>query len=67
MAALSCSTFFTKAGWHCQVVQAGGAMATYISTPIVLPGGKPLDFYLIPAESWLSSLTMGSLCSLSAA
>lgn len=23
-------------------------MATYISTPIVLPGGKPLDFYLIP-------------------
>lgn len=48
MATLGCSTFFTKAGWHCQAVQAGGVMATYISTPIVLPGGKPLDFYLIP-------------------
>jgi hypothetical protein len=48
MASLNCATFFAKAGWHCQMVPAGGAMAAYISTPIVLPGGKPLDFYLIP-------------------
>lgn len=48
MAGIGCSTFFSSSGWHCQAVQAGGAVATYISTPIVLPGGKPLDFYLIP-------------------
>lgn len=48
MANLSCATFFAKAGWHCQVVQSGMGVATYISTPITLPGGKPLDFYLCP-------------------
>lgn len=47
MASLGCGTFFAKAGWHCQMVPAPGGMAAYISTPIVLPGGKPLDFYLI--------------------
>ena len=47
MARIGCSTFFSSSGWHCQAVQAGGVAATYISTPIVLPGGKPLDFYLI--------------------
>lgn len=46
MGNLSCATFFAKVGWHCQVVTAGGGTATYISTPIVLPGGKPLDFYI---------------------
>jgi hypothetical protein len=35
------------AGWHCQTINAGSGPATYISTPITLPGGKPLDFYLI--------------------
>lgn len=30
------------------MVPAPGGMAAYISTPVVLPGGKPLDFYLIP-------------------
>lgn len=46
MSAISCVDFFAKAGWHCQTVNAGSGPATYISTPINLPGGKPLDFYL---------------------
>jgi len=45
---LDCATFI-KAGWHCQIVRAGDTPATYISTPIVLVGSKPLDFYLIPS------------------
>ncbi|MCV4287910.1 DUF1828 domain-containing protein [Pseudomonas capsici] len=47
MCAIGCGDFFTKAGWHCQTISAGSGPATYISTPITLPGGKPLDFYLI--------------------
>ena len=47
MCTIGCSDFFAKAGWHCQTIDAGSGPATYISTPITLPGGKPLDFYLI--------------------
>lgn len=47
MSSLGCGDFFRKSGWHCQVVPTANGNATYISTPIVLPGGKPLDFYLI--------------------
>lgn len=47
MCALGCGNFFAKAGWHCQTINAGSGPATYISSPITLPGGKPLDFYLI--------------------
>lgn len=46
MASINCSNFFASAGWHCQVIATGNGQATYISTPITLPGGKPLDFYL---------------------
>jgi hypothetical protein len=47
MCTIECSDFFAQAGWHCQTIDAGSGPATYISTPITLPGGKPLDFYLI--------------------
>lgn len=47
MSTIGCSDFFASAGWHCQIIDAGSGPATYISTPICLPGGKPLDFYLI--------------------
>lgn len=47
MFSIGCSDFFARSGWHCQVVSVGSFPATYISTPISLPGGKPLDFYLI--------------------
>ncbi|MCI8210141.1 hypothetical protein AUC61_11400 [Pseudomonas sp. S25] len=42
----SCDDFFVKSGWHCQAIENGSRKATYISTPITLPGAKPLDFYL---------------------
>lgn len=48
MAGINCSDFFAKAGWHCKVISTGSGPATYISSPITLPGGKPLDFYLVP-------------------
>lgn len=47
MRTIGCSDFFARAGWYCQTINAGSGPATYISTPITLPGGKPLDFYLI--------------------
>lgn len=47
MCSIECSDFFAQSGWHCQTIDAGSGPATYISTPITLPGGKPLDFYLI--------------------
>ncbi|MGX5220276.1 DUF1828 domain-containing protein [Pseudomonas segetis] len=47
MCTIRCSDFFAQAGWHCQTINVGSRPATYISTPITLPGGKPLDFYLI--------------------
>lgn len=51
MTSLGCGNFFAKAGWHCETINAGSGPATYISTPITLPGGKPLDFYLIQRGS----------------
>jgi hypothetical protein len=42
-----CSDYFKQAGWHCSML--GGAQGNgtlYVSTPIVLSGGKPLDFYI---------------------
>ncbi|MBA1213401.1 DUF1828 domain-containing protein [Pseudomonas oryzihabitans] len=47
MKAIGCNSFFAAAGWSCRVIETGGMPATYISTPVILPGGKPLDFYLI--------------------
>lgn len=47
MDSLGCGGFFEKSGWHCQLINIGSGPATYISTPITLPGGKPLDFYLV--------------------
>jgi len=51
MCSIGCGDFFSKSGWHCQTVNVGSGPATYISTPITLPGGKPLDFYLIKRGS----------------
>lgn len=47
MSSTTCSDFFEKSGWYCRVIDVEGHPTTYISTPITLPGGKPLDFYLI--------------------
>lgn len=53
MAIINCSTFFAKAGWHCQTIATGSGQAMYISTPITLPGGKPFDFYLAARGEYL--------------
>ncbi|WP_416424691.1 DUF1828 domain-containing protein [Pseudomonas sp. App30] len=45
---IHCGDFFSRAGWHCRPVVVGAVSAMYISSPITMPGGKPLDFYLIP-------------------
>lgn len=44
---MACDNFFGAAGWHCSTINVQGKSALYISTPIVLTQGKPLDFYLI--------------------
>jgi len=44
----SCTSFFTRAGWHCQELAMPGGPVLYIATPLTLRGGKPLDFYLTP-------------------
>ncbi|WP_303229184.1 DUF1828 domain-containing protein [Comamonas kerstersii] len=42
-----CNSYFKQAGWHCsEVCGTDGDNTLYISTPIVLSGGKPLDFYV---------------------
>ncbi len=42
-----CSAYFKQAGWHCATLSnAHGTDTLYVSTPIVLSGGKPLDFYV---------------------
>ncbi|MDU8359409.1 DUF1828 domain-containing protein [Pseudomonas syringae group sp. J309-1] len=43
---ISCNDFFERSGWHCQTIETGSRIATYISTPFTLRGGKSLDFYL---------------------
>lgn len=42
-----CNGYFKQAGWHCSVVNGvQGDETLYVSTPVVLSGGKPLDFYV---------------------
>lgn len=42
----SCLNFFQLMGWHCKPLSITGQHVTYFSTPLILPGGKPLDFYI---------------------
>lgn len=51
MSSIGCEDFFSQSGWHCQTIDVGNGPVTYISTPLTLPGGKPLDFYLIKRGS----------------
>lgn len=43
----TCATYIRELGWHCAPVEAQGNHALYVSTPVLLPNGTPLDFYLI--------------------
>lgn len=42
----NCLNFFKLMGWYCQPLDIAGQRVTYFSTPLTLPGGKPLDFYI---------------------
>lgn len=47
MDALTCKEFFSLSGWRCQpLVTEANASVLYVSTPLVLADGKPIDFYL---------------------
>lgn len=46
MEPLNCQNFFKRSGWRCKVIGGEGAECLYVSTPLVLADGKPLDFYL---------------------
>jgi len=41
----ACNNLMRSLGWSCSEL-AGHPPALYVSTPLALPGGKPLDFYL---------------------
>lgn len=43
---MSCLSFFENTGWHCSTIKHNNVDVVYISTPITLLSGKPLDFYL---------------------
>ena len=44
---MNCDTFFRQAGWHCAPLEFNGHKMLYVSTPLTLAQGKPLDFYLV--------------------
>lgn len=46
MESLTCQDFFRRSGWRCKVITGQGGDCLYISSPLVLADGKPLDFYL---------------------
>lgn len=45
---ISCKDFFSRSGWRCQALEGVGGTpgALYVSTPFLLSGRKPLDFYV---------------------
>lgn len=47
MSDMNCDLFFHQAGWHCAPLEFNGHRMLYVSSPITLAQGKPLDFYLI--------------------
>lgn len=47
MNALDCTWFHAHNGWHCQRLEGRSQETLYVSTPVLLADGKPLDFYLL--------------------
>jgi len=47
MSAIDCKWFSANNGWHCAKIEGRTEETLYVSTPVVLADGKPLDFYLI--------------------
>lgn len=46
MNAMTCERWASIAGWNCKPVGSADSTALCITTPLTLPGGKPMDFYL---------------------
>lgn len=47
MSTLDCQWFSARNGWHCARIEGRAEETLYVSTPVLLADGKPLDFYLI--------------------
>ncbi len=48
---LTCQNLLQTLGWRCQYLEQHAAL--YVSTPILLPGGSPLDFYLTQSRGYM--------------
>jgi hypothetical protein len=44
---VSCADFFASTGWRCAQIVGSSGPVLYVSTPFVLAGGRPLDFYVV--------------------
>lgn len=63
-----CLNIFQLMGWHCQSLNFDQQHITYFSTPLNLPDGKPLDFYIqADGEFYLFTDDKLTMLSLSAA
>lgn len=51
MSAIDCKWFSANNGWHCTRIEGRTEETLYVSTPVFLADGKPLDFYLIKRGS----------------
>lgn len=47
MSTLDCQWFRARNGWHCKKIEGRAEETLYVSTPVLLADGKPLDFYLV--------------------
>lgn len=47
MNTFDCSWFRANNGWRCVAMEGRAEETLYVSTPVLLADGKPLDFYLI--------------------
>lgn len=52
MNTLTCQNLLQTLGWRCQYLEQHAAL--YVSTPILLPGGSPLDFYLTQSRGMIN-------------
>lgn len=51
MSVMKCVSFYAQSGWHCQKLSVPNGEALYISTPLTLGQGKPLDYFLFDRGS----------------
>jgi len=47
MSGIDCHWFSANNGWHCKKLAGREEETLYVSSPVLLADGKPLDFYLV--------------------